>query len=98
MNKRTTIKGTIRAAWGLLGLVVFAMSGSAWAEDAAKPFLHPLFTDHMVLQRGMEDPVWGWTTPGAKVTVRMQDKTATATADASGKWMAKIGPFEAGVV
>ena len=69
---------------------------SAQAADSAKPFLHPLFADHMVLQRGMADPIWGWTDPGATVTVRVNGKTYTATADANGKWLAKIGPFKAG--
>ena len=60
------------------------------------PFLHPLFTDHMVLQRDILAPVWGWTDPGLKVTVAMSGKTATAVADAGGRWQAKIGPFAAG--
>ena len=66
------------------------------AENANKPFVHPLFADHMVLQRGIADPLWGWTQPGEKVTVSMNGKTASATADAEGKWLAKIGPFDAG--
>ena len=45
-----------------------------------RPFLHPLFTDNMVLQRGMKDPVWGWATPGKTVTVSMNGKKATARA------------------
>ena len=28
------------------------------------PFVHPLFTDDMVLQRDVPAPVWGWSTPG----------------------------------
>jgi sialate O-acetylesterase len=66
------------------------------AVESAKPFLHPLFADHMVLQRGLADPIWGWTEPGRKVTVRMNGKTFTVTADATGKWLARIGPFKAG--
>jgi sialate O-acetylesterase len=64
--------------------------------DAEKPFLHPLFNDHVVLQRGVRFPVWGWTTPGSRVTVEMRGKTASAVADAVGKWIARLGPFEAG--
>ncbi len=64
--------------------------------DAAKPFLHPLFTDNMVLQRGLADPIWGWTTPGKVVTVFLNGRKARAIAGADGKWMAKIGPFPAG--
>ena len=47
----------------------------------------------MILQRGVADPVWGWTTPGAKVVVNIAGKNATATADKNGKWMAKLPAF-----
>lgn len=33
------------------------------------PFVHPLFTDDMVLQRDVEAPVWGWSTPGDVVNL-----------------------------
>ncbi|HEX8889206.1 MAG TPA: sialate O-acetylesterase [Pyrinomonadaceae bacterium] len=65
-------------------------------ENAEHPFLHPLFTDDMVLQRRVKFPIWGWTSPGASVTVEFQGKSSTAVADAGGKWMARLGPFEAG--
>ena len=61
-----------------------------------RPFLHPLFTDHMVLQRDLKAPVWGWTEPGKRVTVSMNGKTAEAVAGADGRWVAKLGPFPAG--
>jgi sialate O-acetylesterase len=64
--------------------------------DAEKPFLHPLFNEHMVLQRGVRFPVWGWTTPGSRVVVEMRGKEATVVADARGKWLARLGPFDAG--
>ena len=61
-----------------------------------KPFLHQLFTDHMVLQRGVEIPIWGWADPGQEVKVSLNGKTAKATSAADGKWMAKLGVFSAG--
>ncbi|MGA2500043.1 MAG: sialate O-acetylesterase [Tepidisphaeraceae bacterium] len=68
------------------------------AQDVAadKPFLHPLFSDHMVLQRNMETAVWGWTRPGEEVKVTLADKTATGVADAQGKWMVKLKSLPAG--
>jgi len=78
-----------------LSIVALSFIGPVRADDA-KPFLHPLFTDNMVLQRGMADPVWGWTTPGKVVTVSLNGRKARAIAGADGKWMAKIGPFKAG--
>lgn len=61
-----------------------------------RPFLHQLFDDGMVLQRGVRFPIWGWTKPGARVVVRMRGKEASAFADAQGRWTARLGPFDAG--
>jgi len=61
-----------------------------------KPFVHPLFADHMVLQRGKADPIWGWADPGQTVTVTINGKTYQAVADATGRWEAQVGPFKAG--
>ncbi|MGC8669464.1 MAG: sialate O-acetylesterase [Chthonomonadales bacterium] len=88
----TSIRHTLRV---LGAACILSFTASACAQPV-QPFLSPLFTDNMVLQRGMRDPVWGWTTPGATVTVEVAGKRATAVADASGKWMARIGPFSAG--
>ncbi|MEM7396087.1 MAG: sugar-binding domain-containing protein, partial [Verrucomicrobiota bacterium] len=41
-------------------------------------------------------PIWGWADPGEAVTVSAAGKSATAKADASGKWTVKIGPFKVG--
>jgi len=60
------------------------------------PFVHSLFTDHMVLQRDAMTPVWGWSQPGDKVTVQIASKTFAATADQYGRWLVRIGPFGAG--
>ena len=77
-------------------LLVMMTVGQSIARADEKPFVHPLFASDMVLQRGAEDPIWGWTDAGSTVTVSMNGKTATATADKDGKWIVKIGPFEAG--
>ncbi len=66
------------------------------ADAAAKPLVHPLFTDHMVLQRDSAAPVWGWAEPGRDIRVSLAGKTATARADQSGRWQVKLGPFSAG--
>ncbi|HEY3418363.1 MAG TPA: sialate O-acetylesterase, partial [Armatimonadota bacterium] len=91
-----TIALRIRILLYALLLTVGAVTAFAQGGAEAKPFLHPLFADHMVLQRDIAAPVWGWTTPGTKVTISMGDKTGSARADADGKWLAKIGPFPAG--
>ena len=56
--------------------------------------LAPPFVDNAVLQREMPVPVWGWATPGSKVTVTFADQSKTATADTKGRWMVKLDPLE----
>ena len=48
------------------------------------------FTDNAILQRGKEVPVWGWTDPGAKVTVEFAGQRKTGKAGKYGKWMIKL--------
>ena len=55
-----------------------------------------LFTANMVLQQGGPAPVWGTAEPGEQVTVTVAGQSATATADASGKWLAKLPALSAG--
>jgi len=63
---------------------------------ASRPFVHPLFSSNMVLQRDVQNPVWGWTTPGAVVSVAIHSVTYQATAGSDGRWQALVGPFAAG--
>jgi sialate O-acetylesterase len=63
---------------------------------AAEVKVSPLFVDHMVLQQGMAVPVFGTAGANEQVTVIVGDAKATATADASGRWLAKLGPLQAG--
>jgi sialate O-acetylesterase len=53
---------------------------------SALPFLHPLFSDHVVLQRGVKVPVWGWASPGTRVIVTFGGQTKTGVAQPDGKW------------
>jgi sialate O-acetylesterase len=61
------------------------------------PLLHPLFCDHVVLQRDAAVPVWGWTQPGAKVIVTFAGQTRTAVAGPDGKWLVKLKSMRASV-
>ena len=67
----------------------------------ASPLLHAelklpaIISDHMVLQQKQSDPIWGWDTPGTKVTVTFADQTQTAEAGADGKWTVKLSPMPA---
>lgn len=54
------------------------------------------FGDHMVLQRDLPIPVWGWADPGEGVTVTLDGRSRTATAGADGRWSLRLDPHEAG--
>lgn len=55
-----------------------------------------LFSDHVVLQRQKPIPVWGWAKAGENVKVTLGKETVQGKADASGKWMVRFKPLEAG--
>lgn len=80
---------------GLMLLVAIPVAGGAAPADAL-PLLHDLFTDHMVVQRDVPAPFWGWTQPGRQVTVRGLGESRSAVADAGGRWTVRVGPVPAG--
>ena len=59
-----------------------------------RPLLHPLFSDHAVLQRGCVVPIWGWADPGTKLTIKFAGQSKQATAAADGKWSCSLDPLE----
>jgi len=59
--------------------------------------LHPLFSDHTVLQRGQKVPVWGWADPGEKVTVEFAGQRVGTTTDTNGRWSVQLHPLKASV-
>jgi len=73
-----------------------ALAYAAVSEHEGKPLVHPVFGDHMVLQRDKEVFIWGWAPPGERVTVALGDRTVTAAADVSGRWRASLGVHPAG--
>jgi sialate O-acetylesterase len=50
----------------------------------------PLFQAGGVLQREKPVPVWGRATPGKQVTISFAGQSHTATADATGRWLAEL--------
>ncbi len=78
-------------------LITALFLGFAVADDSIRyPFLSPIFSDHMVLQRGRPNTFWGWTTAGRKVKVTILGKAAEGVADKSGKWVVKLQPPRVG--
>jgi sialate O-acetylesterase len=70
----------------LASLLLFG--GILPANAAVK--LNPLFTEHMVVQRGINTPVWGTADPGEKITVTLGKNKVDGVADPDGKWLVKI--------
>src|SRR5436190_3611897 len=80
-----------------LALLAFAGPALPVAADPL-PLLHPLFSDHAVLQRDTPVPVWGWAAPGSHVIVRFAGQEAPADAAADGRWSVRLGPMAASSV
>ena len=87
---------TQRAFWGgvkfLLLLLLLSMPAPALRAELKLP---AIISDHMVLQRNLANPIWGWDAPGTQVTVTFAGQTKSAQAGADGKWTVKLEPMAA---
>ena len=72
-------------------VIVLALAVDARAELK----LPAIISDHMVLQQKQANPIWGWDTPGTKLTVTFAGQTKTAEAGQDGKWTVKVDPLPA---
>ncbi len=57
--------------------------------------LDPVFTDHMVLQRGMPVHIWGKANPGEPLKVIFAGQVVRALADTQGNWSARLSSMKA---
>ncbi len=73
-----------------LELVLFIPSANC---DVRLPVL---VSDGMVLQRDQNLNIWGWASPGEKVTVRFNGRTYRTVTGQDGKWKVVIMPVKAG--
>jgi sialate O-acetylesterase len=55
-----------------------------------------IFSSNMVLQQGIEIPVWGLADKGEQITVVFDNNTVRTKTDANGKWMVKLPAQEYG--
>ncbi len=76
-----------------LYLVFFLMMSLAVSAQITVP---KVFGSHMVLQRGMEIPVWGKALAGSEVTAQFGGTEARTITDENGKWMLHLPVFKAG--
>ena len=82
---------TSRGVFFAFSLLLVSGLGGAGFGDVSLP---AIIGDNMVLQRGMEAPIWGWAEPGERVTVGVswRDRKWDTVADGNGKWVVKITP------
>jgi sialate O-acetylesterase len=57
--------------------------------------LPAIISDHMVLQQKQTNPIWGWDTPGTKVTVTFAGQNKSGIAGSDGRWEVKLDPVNA---
>jgi sialate O-acetylesterase len=55
-----------------------------------------LLSDGMVLQRDTKLLIWGWASPGEKVRVNFNKKTAGTVTDSDGNWKVSLPPMKEG--
>ncbi len=75
-------------------VLVLALAAGAYAEVR----LPSVIGDNMVLQQGMDVPIWGWAEPGEKVSVNgnWSGSGWEATAGADSRWVVRVEPPAAG--
>lgn len=55
-----------------------------------------LVRDSMVLQRDTKIRIWGWATPGEKLSIRFNNRKYKTAAGQDGKWTVFLAPMKAG--
>lgn len=73
-------------------LTVAAIATTATYADVKLP---AIISDGMVLQQGINVPLWGWADEGESVTIEFQGQKFVTTAK-DGKWMVRLKPLKAG--
>ena len=79
----------------LLGLPALLMAGGL-APARGDVTLPAIFGNHMVLQQGQKDRVWGKAEPGEEVTVKFADQSKSTKAGDDGKWSVTLDPLPVG--
>jgi sialate O-acetylesterase len=76
-------------------LAALVCSSIAGVANAAT-LLHPVFQDHLVVQRDKPINVWGEAQPHESLSVSVSGRTASAQADERGRWHATLPAIPAG--
>jgi len=75
------------------GVILILFVGS-YAKAEVR--LNNIFSNHMVLQRQIENPVWGTADAGEKISVSFAGLKYSTITDKDGTWKIKLMPMEAG--
>lgn len=86
------LKPVIPFFLGLYFSALLIFPGNAFAQLTCPQ----LFSDHMVLQRGIDISVWGWAEPGENINVALAGSQVKTVADEKGNWKVKIPQKSAG--
>jgi sialate O-acetylesterase len=81
---------TARAVGLLASLLLTAIASPAQADVS----LNNMFGDHMVLQQGIKNKVWGKADPGEAITVTLGGQSHSTTAGADGMWHVFLDPVQ----
>ena len=73
-------------------LLLASFVSHAWCDVK----LPAVISDHMVLQRDAEVPIWGWADQGEQITVSFAGQTLKAMPDANGRWEVRFKNLQAG--
>ena len=76
------------------GLWVVLVAGLMLPAAHADVSLNNMFGDHMVLQQGIKNKVWGQADPGEQVTVTLAKQSHATTAGADGMWHVFLDPVQ----
>ena len=77
----------------LLGLFAFSLALAPALRAELK--LPAIIGDRMVLQQKQANAIWGWDTPGMKITVAFAGQNYSAAAGNDGRWLVKLAPLPA---
>jgi sialate O-acetylesterase len=88
---RSLLKAARSRAW--LAVVVALAGASSAMADVTLP---NIFGEHMVLQRGQKNKVWGKAAADEEVTVSIGSQSHNAKTGADGAWSVMLDPLEVG--
>jgi sialate O-acetylesterase len=76
--------------------ILFFIALTATKLLSAQVRLPRLVRDSMILQRGEPVNIWGWASPGEKVSIRFNNKTYKTKTGTNGNWQVKLDPLKEG--